>query len=73
MSAFGGKADMADDVAFRPKADRECYTLKNRPIVRGLNMHRHLFLCRLSVALGIVGCAQASVAGATDNDLRQDY
>jgi len=36
-------------------------------------MHRHLFRCRLSVALGIVGCAQASVAGAPDNDLRQEF
>src|SRR6266566_4761814 len=36
-------------------------------------MHRHLFLCRLSVALGIVGCAQASVAGAPDNNLRQEF
>ena len=36
-------------------------------------MHRHIFLCRLSVVLGIVGCAQASVAGAPDNDLRQEF
>lgn len=36
-------------------------------------MHRYLFLCRLSVALCIVGCAQASVAGAPDNDLRQEF
>src|SRR5215475_108249 len=36
-------------------------------------MHRRLFLCGLSVALGIVGYAQASVAGASDDDLRQDF
>jgi TPR repeat protein len=36
-------------------------------------MHRHLFLCRLSVTLGIVGCAQASVAGTPDNGLRQEF
>src|SRR5499427_6534407 len=36
-------------------------------------MHRLLFLCRLSVALGIVGCAQASAAGAPDSDLRQEF
>jgi predicted aspartyl protease len=36
-------------------------------------MHRHLSLCGLSVALGIVGFAQASVAGAPDNDLRQEF
>jgi predicted aspartyl protease len=36
-------------------------------------MHRHLFLCRLSVALGIVGCTQASAARALDNDLRQEF
>jgi predicted aspartyl protease len=36
-------------------------------------MHRHLFLCWLSVALGIVGCAQGSVAGTPDNGLRQEF
>ena len=36
-------------------------------------MRRHLFLCRLSVALGIVGCAQATFAGGPDNDLRQEF
>jgi predicted aspartyl protease len=36
-------------------------------------MHRHLFLCRLSVALGIVGCGQASIAGTSDNDFRQEF
>src|SRR6516164_2370767 len=36
-------------------------------------MHRHLFLCGLSVALGSVGYAQASIAGASDNDLRQEF
>jgi hypothetical protein len=36
-------------------------------------MHRRLFLCRLSVALGIVGCAQAIIAGGPDNDLRQEF
>jgi len=36
-------------------------------------MHSHLFLCRLGVALGIVGCAHASAAGAPDNDLRQEF
>src|SRR5215472_13952746 len=36
-------------------------------------MHTHLILCRLSVALGIVGCAQASVAGAPDDDRRQEF
>jgi predicted aspartyl protease len=36
-------------------------------------MHRQLFLSGLSVALGIVGYAQAPVAGATDNDVRQEF
>ena len=36
-------------------------------------MHSHLFLCWLGVALGIVGWAQASAAGAPDNDLRQEF
>ena len=36
-------------------------------------MHRQLFLHRLSIALGIVGCAQASVADTPDNDLRQEF
>ena len=36
-------------------------------------MRRHLFLCRLSVALGIVGCAPATIAGGPDNDLRQEF
>jgi predicted aspartyl protease len=36
-------------------------------------MHRQLFQSGLSVALGIVGYAQASVAGAPDNDLRQEF
>jgi predicted aspartyl protease len=36
-------------------------------------MHRRLFVCGLSVASGIVGHAQASVAGVSDNDLRQEF
>src|SRR5215475_758428 len=36
-------------------------------------MHRRLFVCGLSVASGIVGYAQASVAGVSDNDLRQEF
>jgi predicted aspartyl protease len=36
-------------------------------------MHRHLSLCGLSIALAIVGCAQASVAGAPNNDMRQEF
>jgi predicted aspartyl protease len=36
-------------------------------------MHGRLFLCRLSVALGIIGCAQATIAGGPDNDLRQEF
>jgi predicted aspartyl protease len=37
------------------------------------DMHRYLLLRRLGVALGIVGCAQASLAGAPDNDIRQEF
>jgi hypothetical protein len=36
-------------------------------------MHRQLFLSGLSVAFGIVGYAQASIAGASNNDLRQEF
>ena len=36
-------------------------------------MHRHLSLCGLSIALAIVGCAQASFAGAPNNDMRQEF
>src|SRR5215472_2999796 len=36
-------------------------------------MHRRLFLCGLSVALGFFGYARASVAGVSDDDLRQDF
>jgi predicted aspartyl protease len=40
---------------------------------KALDMYRQLFLSGLSVALGIVGYAQAPVAGATDNDVRQEF
>src|SRR6516164_5855606 len=36
-------------------------------------MHRFLSLYGVSLALGIVGCAQASLAGAPDNDIRQEF
>src|SRR6201981_1371273 len=36
-------------------------------------MHRHLSLCRLSAALGIIGCVQASVAGEPETDVRQEF
>jgi predicted aspartyl protease len=36
-------------------------------------MHWHLSLCRLSVALGIIGCVQVSVAGEPENDVRQEF
>jgi predicted aspartyl protease len=52
---------------------RKCYTLKSQLIVLGLDMHRQLSLCWLSVALGIVGCAQTSLAGAPNNDVRQEF
>jgi predicted aspartyl protease len=36
-------------------------------------MHKHIFLCSLSIALGIVGCVRTSVAGEPVNDLRQEF
>src|ERR1700751_3053323 len=36
-------------------------------------MHRHLSLCLLSAALGIIGCVQASVAGEPETDVRQEF
>ena len=43
------------------------------PAERGLDMHKHFSLCGFSVALGIVGCVQTSVAGEPVNDLRQEF
>jgi hypothetical protein len=40
---------------------------------KALDMHRQLFLSGLSVAFGIVGYSQASVAGAPNDDLRQEF
>jgi predicted aspartyl protease len=72
--ARGWNLSQSPKIKVFPKSgDRECYTLKSRLIVLGLDMHRHLSLCRLSVALGIVGCAQASLAAAPDNDIRQEF
>jgi predicted aspartyl protease len=58
---------------FTKSGDWECWALKGRLIFRGLDMHKHLSLCRLCVALGIVGCVQTPVAGEPVNDLRQEF
>jgi len=45
----------------------------SRLLVRGVDMHRRLPLCSLSVAVCFVACAQAAAVDVSDDSRRQDF